>query len=250
MSFGFVDEHRHLWPVRTICAVLGISASGYYAWRGRPESRRSVENRALLNEIRRAHTESGGCYGALRVHAALKAAGRQIGRHRIARLMRLAGLRGLAAIPRRVRTTDSRHEYPIAPNRLRRNFRATAPNQIWLADLTCIRTGEGWLFLAALIDMHTRKVVGWSMRETLHASIALEALDMAIRRQRPAPGARADPAFGQSYDRSQFPGGLTQTPIDRLLCWRRRVPRCGLTRIPIDRRVFPWTCRPPGNALR
>lgn len=116
------------------------------------------------------------------------AAGRCVGRHRIARLMRLAGLRGLAAIPRRVRTTDSRHDYPIAPNRLRRNFTAAAPNQVWLADLTYIRTGEGWLFMAALIDMHTRKVVGWSMRETLHASIALEALDMAVKRQRPAPG--------------------------------------------------------------
>ena len=188
MTFGFVDEHRHLWPVRTICAVRGISASGYYAWRGRPESRRSAENRALLDDIRRAHAESGGCYGAPRIHAALRAAGRRVGRHRVARLMRLDGLRGLAAIPRRVRTTDSRHDYPIAPNRLRRTFTASAPNQVWLADLTYIRTGEGWLYLAALIDMNTRKVVGWSMRETLHASIAVEALEMAIQRQRPAPG--------------------------------------------------------------
>lgn len=176
MSFGFVDEHRPLWPVRPICAVLGISASGYSAWRSRPESRRRVENRALLNETRRAHTESGGCYGAPRIHAALRPAGRQIGRRRIARLKRLA-------IPRRGRTTDSRHDYPIAPNRLRRNFTARAPKQVWLADLTCIRTGEGWLFLAALIDMHTRKVVGWSRRETPHASIALEAREMAIKRQ-------------------------------------------------------------------
>jgi transposase InsO family protein len=160
MTFGFVDEHRHIWPVRTICAVLGVSVSGYYAWRRRPESKRSIENRALLDDIRQTHAESGGCYGAPRIHAALQAAGRRTGRHRIARLMRLAGLRGLAAIPRRVRTTDSRHDYPIAPNRLRRNFTATAPNQVWLADLTYIRTGEGWLFLAALIDMHTRKVVG------------------------------------------------------------------------------------------
>ena len=99
MSFGFVDEHRHVWPVRTICTVLGVSVSGYYAWRQRPESRRGVENRALLSDIRCAHAESGGCYGAPRVHAVLRAAGRCVGRHRIARLMRLAGLRGLAAIP-------------------------------------------------------------------------------------------------------------------------------------------------------
>lgn len=144
MSFGFVptgrlqamDEHLHLWPVRAICAALGISASEYYAWRRRPESRRSIENRALLNEIHQAHIESGRCYGAPRIHAALRAAGRQIGRHRIARLMRFAGLRGLAAIPPRGRTTDRRHDDPISPNRLRRNFTATAPNHEWLAGLT------------------------------------------------------------------------------------------------------------------
>lgn len=188
MKHRFVDEHRHRWPVRMICRVLGVSPSGYYAWRRRPESGRAVANRALLAEIRAVHAESGGAYGAPRVHAYLRAHGRRVGRHRIARLMRRAGLRGLAAIPRRLRTTDSRHSHPIAPNRLRRNFTATAPNQVWLADLTYVRTGEGWLFLAALIDMHTRKVVGWAVRDTLQADIALEALEMAIERQRPAPG--------------------------------------------------------------
>ena len=198
MRFGFVDEHRDVWPVRMMCRVLRVSVSGYYAWRTRPESRRawrtrpesrrSIEDRALLGDIRLAHAESGGAYGAPRVHAMLHALGRQVGRHRVARLMRQAGLRGLAALPRRVRTTDSRHGYPIAPNRLGRNFEAARPNQVWLGDLTCVRTGEGWLFLAAVLDLHTRKIVGGSMRETLHAEIALEALDMAIRRQRPAPG--------------------------------------------------------------
>ncbi len=213
MKFGFVDEHRHLWPVRMICAVLGISASGYYAWRWRPESRREVENRALLWEIRRIHAESAGCYGAPRVHAVLRAAGRRVGRNRVARLMRLGGLRGLAAIPRRARTKDSRHDYPIAPNRLRRNFTTSAPNQIWLADLTYIRTGEGWLFLAALIDLHTRKVVGWSMRETLHASIALEALDMAIRRQRPAPGLIQHSDRGVQYAADEYRQALAAAGI-------------------------------------
>ena len=102
--------------------------------------------------------------------------------------MRAAGLRGLAALPRRVRTTDSRHSYPIAPNRVGRDFTASAPNQVWLADLTYIPTGEGWLYLAALIDMHTRKVVGWAMRETLHAGIAVEALRMAIEDRVPPHG--------------------------------------------------------------
>lgn len=188
MIFRFVDEHRGTWPVKMICRVMGVSASGYYAWRSRPESRRLSEDRTLSTEIRDIHVESGGVYGAPRVHAVMRALGRRIGRNRVARLMRLAGLRGLAALPRRVRTTDSRHSYPIAPNRIGRNFTASAPNQVWLADLTYIPTGEGWLYLAALIDMHTRKVVGWAMRETLHAGIAVEALRMAIERQQPAPG--------------------------------------------------------------
>jgi putative transposase len=188
MKFGFVDEHRGLWPVRMICAAMGLSVSGYYAWRARTESRRAVANRALLEDIRRIHAESSGTYGSPRVHAALRHRGRRIGRSRIERLMRHAGLRGLAALPRRTRTTDSRHTYPIAPNRLGRNFVASQPGQVWLGDLTYIPTGEGWLYLAAVLDLHTRKIVGWSMRERLYTEIALEALNMAIERQRPAPG--------------------------------------------------------------
>jgi HTH-like domain len=123
MKFGFVDEHRNLWPVRVMCAALDLSASGYYAWRSRPESQRSCSNRALLQEIRQIHSESSGTYGSPRIHAALLRRGCRVGRCRIERLMRRAGLRGLAALPRRTRTTDSRHTYPIAPNRLARNLR-------------------------------------------------------------------------------------------------------------------------------
>lgn len=168
--------------------MLGLSPSGYYAWRSRPESLRAQENRALLGEVRRIHAESFGAYGSPRIHAYLRGHGRRVGRHRIARLMQRAGLKGRAAIPRRVRTTDSRHAHPIAPNRLKRDFTASRPNQVWLADLTYIYTDEGWLYLAAILDMATRKIVGWAMRDTLHAEIALSALDMAIERQRPGPG--------------------------------------------------------------
>lgn len=171
-----------------MCDVLGLSRSGYYAWASRPESARSVEDRALLGDIRRIHAESYKAYGAPRVHAVLRGHGRRVGRHRVARLMRRAGLRGRAAIPRRVRTTDSRHDHPIAPNKLRRDFTASRPNQVWLADLTYVPTEEGWLYLAAVLDLGTRKIVGWAMRETLHAEIATAALDMAIARQRPRPG--------------------------------------------------------------
>ena len=140
------------WPVRVMCKALGLSVSGYDAWRSRRESPRAAANRVLLEDIRRIHGESSGTYGSPRVHAVLRRRGRRIGRCRIERLMRQAGLRGLAALPRRTRATDSRHTYPIAPNRLGRNFVADRPGQVWLADLTYIATGEGWLYLAAVLE--------------------------------------------------------------------------------------------------
>ena len=224
MKFGFVDEHRAVWPVRVMCAALGLSARGYYAWRARPESLRAQANRALTDDIRLIHAESSGTYGAPRIHAVLRGHGRRVGRSRIERLMRRAGIRGLAALPRRTRTTDSRHSYPIAPNRLARNFRSCAPNQIWLADLTYIPTGEGWLYLAGVLDMHTRKLVGWSMRETLHTQIALEALAMAIERQRPAPGLIHHSDRGIQYAAEAYRGalaaaGITPSMSRRGDCW-------------------------------
>jgi len=171
-----------------MCSVLSISSSGYYAWASRTESKRTAANRQLLDDIRRIHIASSGTYGSPRVHAVLRRNGQHVGRSRIETLMRHAGIFGLAASPRRTRTTDSRHGYPIAPNLLARNFTARAPNQIWLADLTYIPTEEGWLYLAAILDGYTRKIVGWSMRNTLHTEIALDALTMALERQRPAVG--------------------------------------------------------------
>jgi transposase InsO family protein len=203
VKFGFVDEHRAVWPVRVMCAALGLSASSYYAWRARPESRRAAANRALLDDMGLIHAESSGTYGSPRVHA---------------------GLRGLAALPRRARTTDSRHGYPIAPNRLARNFVAAAPNQVWLADLTYIPTGEGWLYLAAILDMHTRKIVGWSMRETLHTEIALDALNMAVERQRPAPGLihhsdRGIQYAAEAYRSALARAGITPSMSRKGDCW-------------------------------
>ena len=224
MKFGFVDEHREVWPVTVMCRVLGLSTSGYYAWRARPESPRAAANRALLGDIARIHAESYGTYGSPRVHAVLRGHGRRIGRSRIERLMRRAGLRGLAALPRRARTTDSRHDYPIAPNRLARNFNAARPNQVWLADLTYIPTGEGWLYLAAILDMHTRKIVGWCMRQTLHAEIAIDALNMAIERQNPAPGLihhsdRGIQYAAEAYRQTLAGSGISPSMSRKGNCW-------------------------------
>lgn len=211
MKFGLVDEHRAVWPVRVMCAALGLSASGYYAWRARPESLRAQTNRALTDDIRLIHAESGGTYGAPRIHAVLIGHGRRVGRSRIERLIRRVGIRGLAAVPRRTRTTDSCHSYPIAPNRLARNFMTQAPNQVWLKDFAYIPTGEGCSTLPACL--HTRKLVGWSMRETLHTQIALEALAMAIERQRPAPGLIHHSERGIQYAAKAYRGALASAGI-------------------------------------
>ena len=187
MSYAFIRDHVADYPIQVMCEVLGVSRSGYYAWASRPESARAVEDRAVAAEIRTAHEASRGRYGSPRVHAALRAHGRRVGRKRVARLMRGMGLS--ARRKRRFRrTTDSAHAFPVAPNLLGRDFTASAPDRVWLADLTYIWTAEGWLYLAVVLDLFSRRVVGWAMADHLGHELALAALDMAIARQRPAAG--------------------------------------------------------------
>ena len=171
-----------------MCGVLGVSPAGYYAWRSRPESRRSAANRNLVDDIKRVHRDTRGRYGSPRIHIELKAQGRGVSRGRVERLMRHHGIRAIMARPRRVRTTDSRHDLPIAPNLLDRNFIAIAPNRIWLADITYIETDQGWLYLAAVMDLYSRRIVGWAMRDHLRAELPMTALTMAISAQRPGAG--------------------------------------------------------------
>jgi putative transposase len=188
MSFCFIEDHRGAYPVRVLCGVLEVSPAGYYAWRLRPRSPRAAANGELVAAIRRVHRDSGGRYGSPRVHAALQAQGRGASRGRVERLMHRHGIRAIMAPPRRVRTTDSRHTLPIAPNLIDRNFTAAAPNRVWLADITYIPTHEGWLYLAAVMDLYSRKIVGWAMRDHLRTELASTALTMAVHRQRPAAG--------------------------------------------------------------
>ena len=213
MRFCFIEDHRTVWPVPAMCGVLQVSPSGYYAWRARPEGKRAAENRVLLEEIRTAHAASGGRYGSPRVHAALRAGGRRVGRRRVERLMRRHGVRGLAAPRRRVQTTDSRHAFPVAPNLLDRQFTAAAPNQVWLADLTYVATGEGWLYMAAIMDLHTRKIVGWSMRDHLRAELATSALLMATQRQRPGAGLVHHSDRGIQYACGDYQAALARAGI-------------------------------------
>ena len=182
-----MEDHRTTFPVRIMCTVLEVSASGYYAWRDRPESAHAAAARDLAADIRRIHAESRAAYGSPRVHATLRAEGRRVGVNRVARLMRHHGIQGRHK--RRVpRTTDSQHALPIAPNLLDRQFTAAAPNRVWLADITHIPTNEGWLYLAVVLDLFSRRVVGWSMRETMPQGLTIAALRMAITNRRPGPG--------------------------------------------------------------
>ena len=188
MKFRFIADHQEEWPVRVMCDVLGVSPAGYFAWRCRPESARAAAHRTLLADVRRLQALHRGRYGSPRMHAALRAEGRSVSRGRVERLMRRHGIRAAASRRFRPVTTDSRHGLPVAPNLLEQRFEASAPNQVWLADLTYVPTGEGWLYLAAVLDLATRKVVGWAMRDHLRTELAAAALVMATQRQRPGPG--------------------------------------------------------------
>jgi putative transposase len=213
MSFRFIEDHRDTYSVRLMCAVLEVSPAGYYAWRDRPVSARAAASSALLAAIRQVHHDSAQRYGSPRVHAALRMQGRGVSRGRIERLMRRYGIRAIMAPPRRVRTTDSRHNLPIAPNLIERDFAAAAPNRVWLADITYIPTAEGWLYLAAVMDLFSRKIVGWAMRDHMRAELASSALAMAIRQQRPAAGLIHHSDRGVQYASHQYRSAMAAADI-------------------------------------
>jgi transposase InsO family protein len=188
MRFRFIEDRRTDYPVRILCDVLEVSPAGYYAWRSRPESPRSVANRELVDDIKRVHRDKNGRYGSPRIHVELKELGHGASRGRIERLMRRHGIRAIMARPYRVRTTDSRHDFLIAPNLLDRNFVAAAPNRVWLADITYVETDQGWLYLATVMDLYSRRIVGWAMADHLRTELPLAALRMALAAKKPEPG--------------------------------------------------------------
>jgi putative transposase len=208
MRFRFIEDRHADYPVTILCEVLGVSSAGYYAWRSRPESRQSVANRKLVDDIKQVHRDTRGRYGSPRIHAELKAQGRGVSRGRIERLMRHHGIRAIMARPRWVRTTDSRHDCPIAPNLLERNFTATAPNRIWLADLTYIETDQGWLYLATVMDLYSRRIVGWATADHLRTELPLAALRMAISVQRPGSGLIHHSDRGVQYASAEYRNAL------------------------------------------
>ena len=187
MRFRFIAAHQDEFPVVRMCRVLQVSASGYYAWRKRPVSAREMANQQLGQEIKTVYENNHGTYGSPRVYRELRAAGTLCSKNRVARLMHSAGLR--AKQNRRYRNTSRRNSgHAAAPNRLQRDFGASRPNHKWLADITYIPTGEGWLYLAAILDLYSRRIVGWAMSRRMTGDLTVSALQAALRNRQPHAG--------------------------------------------------------------
>ena len=187
MRFALIDAEKAVFPVRTMCRILDVSESGFFAWKGRPASQRQRDDMIYLAHIRTAFELSNGTYGSPRMHRELVDEGLPIGRRRTARLMRD---NGLAARQKRrfKRTTDSAHAWPVAPNLPDQDFEADAPDQKWGADISYIWTAEGWLYLAVILDLFSRRVVGWAVSDRLKKDLALRALRMALATRQPPGG--------------------------------------------------------------
>lgn len=187
MRFRFIAENANRWPVVVMCRVLEVSESGFYEWRAKPPSRRDTEDTRLRPLIRQIFEDYSGIYGSPRITYEVRAFGYHVNEKRVARLMREMGL--VAGAPSLFTvTTDSEHDDPVAENLLQQDFSADAPNQKWVGDITYIATKEGWLYLATVIDLFSRKVVGWAMGDSLETTLVLDALRMAVRERRPDDG--------------------------------------------------------------
>lgn len=193
-------------PILALCANLDVSPSGYYAWHQRRTcpGPRAVANQALAQKIQQLHTQSRQTYGSPRLVAALRRQGHRHGRNRVARLMKAADLCGRQKGRYRVQTTHSKHDQPIAPNRLAEAPKATAPNQLWVADITYIETQEGWLYLAAILDLYSRKIVGWAMSERIDTALVASALSMALLHRQPPAKLLFHSDRGVQYASSDF----------------------------------------------
>lgn len=197
MKYRFMNEHRHEFAITLMCRVLKVARAGFYAWLHQPDSERHREDQRLLSLIRNSYAGSHGVYGARRVFGDLREAGETCGLHRVERIMRahkIKAVRGYKA-PRHIAGRPSL----VAPNHVQRQFTVDTPNKVWVTDITYIRTWQGWLYLAAVVDLFSRKVVGWSMKPTLSRELALDALLMAVWRRKPT-----EPVIVHSDQGSQF----------------------------------------------
>jgi putative transposase len=199
MKFAFIREHRQEFPVEILCEILDVSRSGFYAWLDRPRSSRHQRRQDLLAKIRQVHQDSRQTYGSPRICRQLQSQQIRCCRNTVAKLMKNNGIR--SKIKRRfvLHTTDSKHDHPIAANVLNRQFDQRRPNVVWVSDITYVPTDEGWLYLAAVMDLCSRRIVGWSMADHLEASLVIEAMEMALDRRDVRPGLLVHSDRGVQY---------------------------------------------------
>ncbi len=222
MKYRFISAHRGTFKVGRMCTLLKVSRSGFYAWLTRPESPRSRENRALEAKIRVFHAASHGIYGSPKIHQDLIDEGIRCGKNRVARIMREAGIRSRRKKKFKA-TTNSRHSLPVADNLLDQDFTAETPDSVWVGDITYVATQEGWLYLAVLIDLYTRKVVGWATSSRMTRQLALEALEMALDRHRPEKGLVHHTDRGSQYASGDYQKVLSDR---RIVCSMSRKGNC------------------------
>jgi transposase InsO family protein len=215
MIYAFIEAEKADFPISFMCHHLGVSPSGFYEWRARPPSARAVADAALTDTIRQVHRDSRGTYGSPRVHAELRLGptGVRCGRKRVERLMRLAGLQGVHRRRRQGCTQRAEHPDEVAEDLVGRRFEADAPDRLWVADVTQQRCWDGWFYLAVVIDVYTRMVVGWSMADHLRAELVVDALDMAVWRRRPAPGGIHHSDHGAQYTSWVFGNRLREAGL-------------------------------------
>jgi len=227
VKFAFIDVEKAQCPVSVLCNVLGVTRGGYYAWRRRPTPARAKADAQLTAEIAATHKRSRGTYGSPRVHKDLQARGVRVGKKRVERLMREGGI--IAKRKRRFRcTTDSNHPGPIAPNVLERKFDVELPNKAWVTDVTYVWTLAGWLYLAAILDLFSRRVVGWAASAVNDRSLALKALRRALASRKVQPGIvhhsdRGSPYASEDYRNALSENGFVASMSRRGDCWDNAV---------------------------
>ena len=223
MRYRAIQEHDRRMPIQLMCRALTVSSAGYYAWRSRPESNRAVSTRTLLSAIRMIHRASRETYGSPSIWDALLKQGHCVGEHRVARLMRQAGIRAKTVKKWRT-TTQSHHLFPVAANILNRQFTVESPNRVWAGDITYVWTAEGWLYLAVVLDLYSRVVIGWAMGTRLTGDLVQHALTMALQPRTPTRELLHHSDRGSQYAATSYPQllathGITVSMSRKGNCW-------------------------------
>ncbi len=227
MRFAFISAEKASFPVAALCRLLGVTRQGYYAWASRTQSESTAQELALHERMRRIHTESKRTYGSPRVYKQLQAEGVSCGKHRVERSMRALGIQGRPTRRFRITTVADAH-YKHAPNTLGRDFSAKKPNERWVTDITYIQTAEGWCYLAAILDLFSRRIVGWALGKNLDTSLPLSALDMALSIRKPTRGLLHHSDRGCQYSSAEYQQALCNRGIATSMsrkgnCWDNAV---------------------------